>query len=127
MNENNIADKQDNLQSTQSRKIFELLTHIVILNGGANLLGLLEFFAWVGVMALAVSVLEYKLLSAAIFIIGWFIIIGFDLLWRLKQVEYDKISRLFSPFCGGCFVFLPIWFVFSVGMIGLVILVLIKS
>ncbi len=93
---------------------FRYATRIVVIPPGTNLLGLLEIFAFVGVLFvpsllpgdLAVSV------SAVLFPVVLGAIAVQDVWWRLTDPDPMGWMRLISPFTGGCFLFLPLWILF---------------
>lgn len=91
------------------------LHRIVGARFGANILGLLELFAFFGIMTAEITyVAPYSRVMLGVMFLANFVgIIGFDLWWRLRQPEPSRWARLFSPFTGGCFVFAPIWLLLS--------------
>ena len=80
------------------------LTRVVVIPFGANILGLLEVFAVFGVMAFPES------LRGVVFLTLSVVLMAFDVWCRSHQPEVTLWGRLLSPFSGGCFFFVPIWF-----------------
>ncbi len=105
------------------------LTRIVGVPFGVNILGLLEIFAFVGTIFGATAASDHvpRFLGLAALVGAPGLIVAFDLWWRHRQPEATKLARLFSPFAGGCFAFVPIWLLFPIGALTGVIAVLVKS
>jgi len=93
------------------------LTGIVAVKAGANILGLLELFAFVGGMFGGIELSEHtsRIIGRVFLGVAVAAIIAFDLFWRSRQREFGSWWRLFSPFAGGCFVFVPVWLWFLFG------------
>src|SRR3954466_14616432 len=85
------------------------LTRIVGDPVGVNLLGLLELFASIAILS-SVSFVP-KAVGLLMLCLGPPAVAAFDLWWRIRQPERSWWARLFSPFTGGCFIYLPIWLV----------------
>ena len=104
------------------RGLMQHLTRIVKLPG-VNILGLLEFAAFVGLLVGAIELGETAarpllLAGMGIGIVG---IVVFDMWWRVRQPEPSVLQRLLSPFTGGCFILVPMWLLFSVAFLAFVI------
>ena len=105
------------------------LTRIVSVPFGVNILGLLEIFALVGALFGMIVVSDYisQSLRLATLVCAAAAIVAFDLWWRRGQPETTWWARLFSPFAGGCFVFVPIWLLFPSFAVAVTIAVLVKN
>jgi hypothetical protein len=99
------------------------LTRIVHVPIGVNILGLLELFALIETFFAANFV--SGALSALPLCLGFAAIVGVDLWWRIRQPEQSRWTRLFSPFTGGCFIYIPIWLLLLVGLLVGIIFILI--
>jgi hypothetical protein len=104
------------------------LTRIVGVPIGVNLLGLLELFAFIGVLFGMIALTNYvhAVILLALLVGSVIGIIVFDLWWRRGQPEVTWWGRLFSPFAGGCFFYVPIWLLFPGGIVGCIIAVLLN-
>lgn len=87
------------------------LTRIVGVPLGVNILGLLELFAWIGSMVGigSLSGIVHPAVGICGMVGGFIGIAAFDIWWRARQPEQSLWKRLYSPFTGGCFAFLPVW------------------
>jgi hypothetical protein len=86
---------------------------------GVNILGLLELFTVIGVVTgTGVYISSFSRgLAGLLMFLGVTAITALDLWWRLQQPELGRWTRLFSPFTGGCFVYVPIWLLlFALGL-----------
>ena len=102
------------------------LTRIVGFPYGVNVLGLLEVFTAIGLMCLPSIAPEAlpAILVVLTVLLGFALIIAFDLWWRTGQHNPSWRVRLLSPFEGGCFLYIPTWCFFATsGLIGLTALV----
>jgi hypothetical protein len=105
------------------RSVGRYLTQVV--HSGANILGLLELFVFIGCGWAAAELSEAKVLGISLFLVGTVGVLLFDLAWRATQTETHWIVSLFSPFVEGCFCFVPIWLWFTgAGVGGAIVLVL---
>ena len=105
------------------------LTRIVGVPFGVNILGLLEFFALIGILSLPSFVNSIPgIIGGLILCLGFAGIIAFDLWWRSRLPNLSWRARLLSPYEGGCFVFVPIWLLFALAsLIGIVALLIAVS
>ena len=85
------------------------LTRIVGYPLGVNILGLLEFFAWIGSFMVMTNDSLSLLLARPLILLIMVAIAAFDLWWRNGQPEAETRGTWFSPYTGGCFMFLPVW------------------
>jgi hypothetical protein len=95
---------------------------------GVNILGLVEMFSFVGILA-GTSAIDNqipRILGALVLSMGFVAPTVFDLWWRIRQPERSVWVRLFSPFTGGCFIYIPIWLVFAGGFVAGVVAILTK-
>ena len=79
---------------------------------GINLLGVLlllviAFGMWGGIEIEAR--LQNRTIGAMLFFASVLFSAALDIAWRLSRGEHDYANRLFSPFAGGCMLYLPIW------------------
>jgi hypothetical protein len=87
------------------------LTRVVGLWSGCNLLGILEALALPGLFIAALEYVEPRSSRAAksIILAGVFALMAIDLWWR-NGVESPRTRwRFFSPFSGGCLMYVPFW------------------
>jgi hypothetical protein len=98
------------------------LTRIVAVPFGFNILGLLEFFAWIGIPAVMTNDSLPEWLPLALMCVVMIAIVAFDLWWRPGQPESGTWGNWFSPYTGGCFFFLPGWLLPTVALFGMVII-----
>jgi len=101
------------------------LTRIV--HCGMNLLGLLEMFALTGALVGVTAFLDDipQSLRLLPLVLASGVIVAFDIWWRRRQLDFGRRARLFSPFAGGCFVYLPIWLLFQVlTVVGMIIILI---
>ena len=92
------------------------LTRIVGFPLGVNILGLLEFFAWIGSPMVMINDSLPVFMPPLLMLIIMVAIAAFDLWWRSGQPEAGTRGNWFSPYTGGCFVYLPIWLWMAVGL-----------
>jgi hypothetical protein len=108
------------------------LSRIVATPFGVNILGLLELFALIGSLAGTIALANYIPQSLRWLLLGCLAgpvvaIVVFDLWWRHRQPETTRWGRLFSPFAGGCFFFLPIWLLLPCFIVGCVVAVILRT
>ena len=88
-----------------------ILTRVVALKGGANLLGMFELLVLLGI---GWSLLDERIPAdnrwnqAVLTAMGCSMAV-IDLTWRVFQTQAGRVWRWFSPFDGGCFLFFPGW------------------
>jgi hypothetical protein len=88
----------------------KLLIYIVNMFSGANILGLLELLAAVGVWAGLMAVDgPMRWASGAVLSVGALLIATFDLGWRYGESHPTSWRRFISPYTGGCFFYIPVW------------------
>jgi hypothetical protein len=111
------------------RGFMRRLHRVVVVPFGTNILGLLEFFAIIGVFIATITLLSpiSRVLANAVLLVAVLGIIVLDLVWRSRQPESSRWSLLFSPFAGGCFLFVPIWLLFPVFILSILAVVLVKA
>lgn len=105
------------------------LTRIVGEPYGVNILGLLEIFAMIGLLT-SIGLLGDnfpRLLNLCVILIGFFGTVSFDVWWRIQQPEAPRWQRLLSPYTGGCFIFVPIWLLFSGGVVFFLIALVVRN
>ncbi len=86
------------------------LTRIVVFPFGMNILGLLELLAVLAWLTFIISEFDMpSLFGGMVLLSGILSVIVFDFGWRLRQPEPSRSTRLFSPYEGGCIVYIPIW------------------
>jgi hypothetical protein len=95
---------------------------------GVNILGLVEMFFFIGILGGASAIDDQiprflSLLALCMALIGPIV---FDLWWRIRQPERSVWVRLFSPFTGGCFIYVPVWLIFVGGFVAGAVALLMK-
>lgn len=95
------------------------LTRIVAFPFGFNILGLLEFFAWLGIPWGMSSDSLLVGLPMALMLLVMVAIAAFDLWRRCGQPELGTWRNWFSLDTGGCFLFFPVWLCPTVGLLGM--------
>jgi hypothetical protein len=105
------------------------LSRIVALPFGVNIIGLMEVFAVIGIQfgAIALSDQISAFLGRVVGAFGLGAVMVFDLWLRSRQPEGTRWRRLFSPFAGGCFVFVPIWLLVSGACVAVTVAILLKN
>ena len=97
--------------SLYDSRVMRLLTRIVVINAGANLLGAMEVFPIIGILMMSLdggahaSATHNQILMGA-----WgLVVVLIDGAWRWRQPRAGRIQRWFLPQEGGCVVFVPGW------------------
>jgi hypothetical protein len=87
------------------------LTRVVAVPQGINVLGGLEVIAAFGVLAAAMTKVDWPFpwASAGTFATASGLLAVFDFAWRYREVEPSTWRRLILPHTGGCFLFVPVW------------------
>ena len=91
--------------------MYHLMTRAVAWNLGANILGLIELLVMVGIGGSAMTYLgpSSLVLANTLAVIGIVGIVVIDLCLRLRQLDFGRWKRLFSPVAGGCIAYVPVW------------------
>ena len=85
------------------------LTRAVAAPQGINILGGLEVIAASFAAAVSKATWPFHWASATTGAVAAALIAIFDFAWRSRETEPASSRRLFSPFTGGCFLFVPLW------------------
>lgn len=102
-------------------------THITV--KGCNLLGLANFFTFVGLLTLLITTMPAGNRALAVVLLGLVVCgcSGFDLALRVLNSTGSRLTRLLSPFAGGALAFIPVWIIYPVMVAVGLILVLNKG
>jgi hypothetical protein len=87
-------------------------THITV--NGCNLMGLLNFFAFIGVLALVVPVILplSRMLGVIVLVSAVCGCPAIDFTRRIRCARGELWMRLLSPHAGGSLFFIPVWAVY---------------
>jgi hypothetical protein len=85
-------------------------THIT--GHGCNILGLLNFFGFIGGLYLVGVSSELKGIGLIIFCLTFFVCIMFDLTWRFQRNPELGVKRFFLSFTGGSLFYIPVWLIY---------------
>jgi len=91
----------------------QILTRIVVINAGANLLGAIEVAPIIGILLMSLDDgIHANLTRNQILLGGWgLLVVLLDGAWRWGQPRAGRIRRWLSPHDGGCVVFVPGWII----------------
>jgi hypothetical protein len=89
----------------------QILTRIVVINAGANLLGAIEVAPIIGLLLMSLGDGTHaNLTHNQILLGGWgLVVVLLDGAWRWRQPRVGRIRRWLSPYEGGSVVFVPGW------------------
>ncbi len=91
----------------------QILTRIVVIGAGANLLGAIEVAPIIGMLLMSLDDGSHANLTRnQILLGGWgLVVVMLDSAWRWGQPRAGRIRRWLSPYEGGCVMFVPGWII----------------